>query len=160
MGQFGAEIKKVGVSHVKKLIFFQRVMKNFLDLGTYSNRFLVPKNPQVPKINQFGAKIKMLKKLIFLIWGTPHRSSKKFFVTRDLRQSISRARKPPCTKNQPIWRKKNFFRKAYPPLMLKNAYFFNNSKIIIPFLKPLFKSCYSDPILGPYGSFFINFCKI
>ena len=48
---------------------------------------------------------------------------------------------------------KNFFREAYPPLMLKNAYFSNNSKIIIPFLKPLFKSCYSDPILGPYGAF-------
>src|SRR3569833_1118349 len=29
-----------------------------------------------------------------------------FFRTRDLRQSISRARKPPSTKNQPIWRKK------------------------------------------------------
>ena len=26
-----------------------------------------------------------------------------FFGTRDLRQSISRARKPPSTKNQPIW---------------------------------------------------------
>ena len=78
-------------------------MKIFLDLGTYSNRFLVPENPRIPKISQFGAKIKKLKNLIFLIWGTPGRGSKNFFGTRDLRHSVSRARKPPSTKNQPIW---------------------------------------------------------
>src|SRR3569833_895527 len=35
--------------------------------------------------------------------GYPDRGSKNFFGPRDLRQSISRARKPPSTKNQPIW---------------------------------------------------------
>ena len=78
-------------------------MKIFLNLGTYSNRFLVPENPRMPKISQFGAKIKKFKNLIFLIWGTPGRVSKNFFGTRDLRHSVSRARKPPSTKNQPIW---------------------------------------------------------
>src|SRR4051812_46653609 len=34
---------------------------------------------------------------------------KNFFGTRDLRQSISRARKPLGTKNQPFWRKNFFF---------------------------------------------------
>ncbi len=38
--------------------------------------------------------------------GYPDRGLKKFFGTRDLRQSISHARKPPSTKNQPIRRKK------------------------------------------------------
>jgi hypothetical protein len=43
----------------------------------------------------------------------PVRGHKNFFGTRDLRQSISRARKPPSTKNQPIWRK-NFFSEIGP----------------------------------------------
>src|SRR5689334_16943295 len=96
-----------------------RGSKIFLDLGIYSNRFLVPENTRIPKISQFGAKIKKLKKLIFLIWGTPGRGSKNFFGPRDLLQSISRARKPPCTKNQPIWKKKIFSRSVlgvHPPL--------------------------------------------
>ena len=50
----------------------------------------------------------------------PVGGQKNFFGTRDLRQSISRARKPPSTKNQPIWRKKVFYeirpRFAPPPL--------------------------------------------
>ena len=44
------------VPHVKKLIFSQRVMKIFLELGTCANRFLVPENPRVPKISRFGEK--------------------------------------------------------------------------------------------------------
>ena len=48
-----------------------RESKIFLELGTYVNRFLMPENPRVPKISQFEAKIKKLKKLIFLTWGTP-----------------------------------------------------------------------------------------
>ena len=41
--------------------------------------------------------------------STPIGDHKIFFGTRDLRQSISRARKPPSTKNQPIWRRKKIF---------------------------------------------------
>jgi hypothetical protein len=54
-------------------------MKIFLDLGT-----------EVQKI---------------FIWGTSIGGHENFFRTRDLRQQISRARKPPGTKNQPIWKK-------------------------------------------------------
>ena len=31
-------------------------MKIFSELGTCANRFLVPENPRVPKISQFGEK--------------------------------------------------------------------------------------------------------
>jgi hypothetical protein len=37
------------------------------------------------------------------IWGTSIGGHENFFRTRDLRQPISRARKPPSTKNQSIW---------------------------------------------------------
>jgi len=139
--------------------WFSGTRNRLAQVPSFKKIFLTPYRGYPMLKNFFVEGHKNVEKIDFLSWGTPIGGQKNFFRTRDLRQSISRARKPPCTKNQPIWRKKNFFREAYPPLMLKNAYFFNNSKIIIPFLKPLFKSCYSDPILGRYGSFFINFCK-
>jgi hypothetical protein len=59
-----------------------RGQKNFLELGTRANRFLVPENPEYQKISQFGAKIKKLKKLIFNMgFLTPigvNRGSKNF----------------------------------------------------------------------------------
>jgi hypothetical protein len=56
ISQFGAKIKKL-----KKLIFLTwgtpiGVMKIFSELGTCANRFLVPENPRLPKISQFGEK--------------------------------------------------------------------------------------------------------
>jgi len=56
----------------------------------------------------FVAHVPSYEKIDFLTGGTPVGGHKNFFGTRDLRQSISHARKPPNTKNQPI-RRKNFF---------------------------------------------------
>src|SRR6202000_1897534 len=118
-----------------------RGSKNFFRTRDLHQSVSRARKPPSTKNQPIWSQNKYVEKIDFLTWGTPIGGQKNFFGTWDLRQSISRARKPPCTKNQPIWRKKNFFREAYPPLLLKNAYFFNKSKIIIPFLKPLFKSC-------------------
>ena len=132
-------------------------MEIFLDLGTCANRFLVPENPRVPKISRFGVKITKLKKLIFFHGVPPIGGHKNFFGTRDLRQSISHARKPPSTKNQPIWRQKNLFREAYwactTPLfkMVITRQFISNLS------NSFFKSCSMDHKLQFYFSFFVSF---
>ena len=58
-------------------------MKIFSELETCANRFLLPENPlpPVPKISQFGAKIKKVEKIDFSTWGTPIGDHKKFFGT-------------------------------------------------------------------------------
>jgi hypothetical protein len=82
----------------------------FLVLGGFQAREIDWSKSQVPK-KFFWPPIRVphVKKSIFstfLFWLIyPDRGSQKIFRTRDLRQSVSRVRKPPSTKNQPIWRK-------------------------------------------------------
>ena len=65
------KVQKIFMIHYEKVNIFNMgyprlgVKKFFLESETCANRFLVPENPRVPKISQFGAKIKKLKKLNF-----------------------------------------------------------------------------------------------
>jgi hypothetical protein len=104
----------MGVPHVKKSIFstflFWLQIGWFLVLGGFRAREIDWRKSQFRKIFHnplnFWAKIQFLRKKLDF-WEKlrlkKFRGLWKFFWTRDLRQSISRARKPPSTKNQPIW---------------------------------------------------------
>ena len=82
----------------------QGVKQIFLDLGTYSNLFLVPENPRVPKISQFGEK-KFFSRSVLSV----HHPLFKMVITRQFISNLSNSFFKSCSMDHKLQFYYSFF---------------------------------------------------